>query len=423
MAPKTPSDLVTANPIDLGRYEILYKDLHSHPELSLQESRTANAAASFLRILKVFDIHTDIGGHGLAGVFENGLGKTVLLRADMDALPVLEKTGLDYASTQTMKDVADNIEKPVMHACGHDMHVACLLAAAEQLVQMRDTWSGTLIVLFQPNEERGAGAKAMLDGGLYDKVPVPDVVLGQHVMARRTGSVGTRVGTCMAASNSLRITIFGRGGHGSMPNRTIDPVIMAANVVNRLQTIVSREVDPSDMAVVTVGSLQAGSTENIISDVAEIKVNVRTIESKTRDHVLAAIRRIVTAECEASNAPKQPRFEETSSFPMTVNDQDVTQKLSKAFGDHFQSFDADQPRTNASEDFSLLGTSIDKPCCFWFFGGVDAQQWDEAEKNDRLQEDIPVNHSPFFAPTIQPTMKMGVDALSLAALTFLDVKT
>ncbi len=403
--------------IDLVPYEDLYKYLHSHPELSLQERATAATAAAHLRKLSAgFEIHTDIGGHGLAGVLRNGEGKTVLLRADMDALPVEEKTGLPYASKATMRD-SDGVVKPVMHACGHDMHVTCLLAAAEQLCRIKFAWSGTLIVLFQPNEERGAGAQAMIDDGLYTKIPVPDIVLGQHVMADRSGHVGSKIGTIMAAADSFKITLYGRGGHGSMPHRTIDPVVLAANVVLRLQTIVSREVNPSDMAVVTVGALQAGQTENIIPDKAELKVNVRTIDAKIRERVLDAVHRIVKAECEASGSPKEALIEPTSSFPLTVNAKAITTQLAASFADVF-SFDADTPRVNGSEDFTILGSAVSRPTSFWFFGGVDPDTWDEKEREGRLMEDIPVNHSPFFAPVVQPTLVTGVRALVTGAMTF-----
>lgn len=424
----TPSSLLADFPLDLGPYESLYKHIHEHPELSLQEKATAELVRSHLSKLpsSPFEIHSDIGDHGLAGVFRNNGGKgrgggvTVLLRADMDALPVEEKTGLEYASEVVMRDVADGMSKKVMHACGHDMHVTCLLAATERLVRMKDRWKGTLVVLFQPNEERGGGAQAMVDGGLYDRVPVPDVVLGQHVVPRRTGTLSSKVGLVMAGSDNLRIRLYGRGGHASMPHKTIDPVVMAASVVVRLQTIVSREVDPSDMAVVTVGSLQAGQTENIIADFADIKVNVRSISTETRDKILAAIRRIVKAESDASGAAREPEIAQTSRFPVSINDETVTKRLAASFGEHFgPDFDPAAPRMNFSEDFSILGTCRDRPCSFWFFGGTDANLWDDATRRGSVDQDIHINHSPFFAPVIQPTMQRGVDALTLAALTFL----
>lgn len=212
----TLSDLLAAAPIDVDRYEALYKHFHQNPELSNLEAQTAKTLADQLAQLQVFNVTTNIGGHGLVGVFENGPGNTVLLRADIDALPILEATGLPYASTVTMADI-EGVVRPVMHACGHDMHMTCLLAAAETLVKLRQEWSGTLVVLFQPAEERGTGAQAMVDDGLYGrhKIPVPDFLLGQHVMAMRAGSIGSKAGTIMAGADSLKVTLSGLGGHGS----------------------------------------------------------------------------------------------------------------------------------------------------------------------------------------------------------------
>ena len=406
---------------DLKKYEALYKHFHSHPELSLQERETASTIASHLESFKAgYELCTSIGGHGLVGVLKNNSGSTVLLRADMDGLPVLESTGLPYASRVTMKDVADGEEKPVMHACGHDMHITCLLAAAEHLAHIKHSWSGTLIVLFQPNEERAAGAPAMIDDGLYSKVPLPDYVLGQHVLPMRAGRVGNRKGVIMGAADSFKITVWGRGGHGSMPHRSVDPVVLAAHVVLRLQSIVSREVDPSEMAVVTVGSVQAGSTENVIADHAILRVNIRTTSSYTRERVLSSMRRIVKAECEASKSPKDPLIEPTTRFPLTVNDDNIASELASSFTEWFkEDFDSGQPPINGSEDVSILASSIGKPYNFWFFGGIDHELWDRAQKEGRLFEDVPANHSAFYAPTIQPTLRVGYEALCVAALTFL----
>jgi amidohydrolase len=298
--------LLQSHPLDLGEYEKLYKHFHANPELSLHEEKTAATVAKH-SCLKAYKVYTSIGGHGLAGVLSNGDGPTVLLRADMDALPVEEKTGLDYASKVITKD-DDGNTTPVAHACGHDMHVACLMAAAEWLSskEVKEQWNGTLVVLFQPNEERGKGASAMVDGGLYDKVPVPDVVLGQHVMPFRTGKVMAKAGTMIAAADSFKITVFGRGGHGSMPQLCIDPVLLAANIVVRLQGIVAREVDPQDAAVVTVGSLQAGHSENVIADQAILKVDIRTQKDETRAKVLKAVKRVVEKVCNVSYAIPVP---------------------------------------------------------------------------------------------------------------------
>ncbi|CAI7589269.1 unnamed protein product [Penicillium bialowiezense] len=410
----TLSNILRDGSLNLDPYEALYRHFHANPELSLREKETSEKIADHLSQLNAFDIHTRIGGYGLAGVLRNGPGKTILLRADIDALPVQELTSLPYASTKTMRD-ANDIERPVMHACGHDMHITCLLAAAETLVKIRDSWSGTLIVLFQPDEERGGGAQAMVDDGLYSKVPKPDYAFGQHVMRLRAGSVGMKPGTIMAAADSLKITVFGRGGHGSLPHQTVDPAVLAAHIVVRLQTIVSREIDPSDLAVVTVGSLQAGTVENIISDRAHIGLDYRTLKLETRDKIIAAIERIVEAECMASGSPKPPIFTPTRRFWPIVNDDQVASELITSFGGHFGDFDGDTPTVNVSEDFCKLAEDI--PSCFWFIGGIDTELWDRAQADSNVE--IPGNHSALFAPEIKPTMRSGVDALCLAALTFL----
>ena len=369
------SDLVVKNRPDLANYEELYKHFHANPELSNQEHETAAAIAAHLKhkISGDFDIRTGIGGTGLAALLWNGDGPTILLRADFDALPVLERTGLAYASKKRMKD-ADSIEKPVMHACGHDMHITSLLAAAETLYKCKDNWSGTLLLAFQPAEERGTGAQAMVDDGMYDpkrhNVPIPDIALGAHVMPFRAGVIGTRKGLVATAADSMRITLHGRGGHASMPDRLIDPVVMAASTIMKLQTIVSRECDPWDSAVVTVASVQAGDAENVVVDDARIAVDVRTIDPKTREKVKASIHRIVTAECVASNAVKEPTFEVTRNFPLTVNDEQVTAKLGDSFREHFkgsddQTYTSEIPKLGGSEDFSILATAVGRPYSFF----------------------------------------------------------
>jgi amidohydrolase len=296
--------------------------------------------------------------------------------------------------------------------------MTCLLAAAETLVKLRESWRGTLIVLFQPAEERGSGAKAMVDDGLYEKIPIPDFVLGQHVMAMRAGSVGFRTGTIMAGADSLRITLFGNGGHGSQPHRTVDPAVLAAHVVVRLQSVVSREVYYNDVAVLTVGSIQVGKTENIIADHATIGVDIRSVSLETRAMLLSSIKRVVKAECEASGTIKEPLIEVTRNLPKTVNDEAMANRLEECFSEHFKgSFDSDIPVTTIAEDFSILGTSQGVPCAFWHWGGVDQELWDEKSRQGSLQ-DVPMNHSSGFAPAIHPTMRTGIDTLCVAALTF-----
>lgn len=308
-------------------------------------------------------------------------------------------------------------------ACGHDFHVTSLLAAAESALKARDTWSGTIVFLFQPAEERGTGAFAMVNDGLYDTnkhaCPIPDMVLGQHVMPYRAGSVETKAGTMMSSADSFKVTIFGSGGHGSQPHRTIDPVVIASYIVVRLQTICSREVPPDQTAVVTVGSIQAGDTENIIAAEAVLKIDIRSVTEEWRQRILESVKRIVKAECEAGRCPKEPVFERTRTFPVTQNDKEINDALEKSFSSWFKENHKSTPSAHlASEDVSILASSVNKPCCFWFFGGIDAKEWDKREKDGTLNE-IPVNHSPYFAPVLQPTLKTGVEALSVAILTFL----
>ncbi|EME38848.1 hypothetical protein DOTSEDRAFT_180770 [Dothistroma septosporum NZE10] len=431
------SEITNKHRPDLAPYEELFKYFHANPELSNQEKETAAYICKNLyeNISSDFDIRPNIGGHGIAALLYNGDGPTILLRADFDALPVEERTGLPYASKKWMKD-ADGIEKPVMHACGHDMHITCLLAAAQTLVNSKEHWSGTLLLAFQPAEERGTGAQAMIDDGMYDpkrhNVPIPDICIGGHVIPWRAGVLGTKRGLMATSADSMRVTLHGRGGHASMPNKLIDPVVMAASTIMKLQTIVSREVDPADHAVVTVASVQAGDAENIVVDDARLAVDFRTTNQRTRDKTMESVKRIINAEAMGSNAVKQPTITLTRSFPLTINDNAVTEALEKSFSSHFEahperaqdgsSYDHDCPKLAGSEDFSILGTAVNRPTSFFMYGGTSHELWDKAEKEGRLDEDIPVNHSGLFAPVIQPTMRVGVDAYVLAALTWLGRK-
>lgn len=423
------SAIVSEHRPDLAPLQELYKHYHANPELSNQESETAASIAAQLReISSDIEVKTQIGGHGLAGILRNGNdgGPTVLLRADFDALPVLERTGLSYASTKRMKD-ADGVEKPVMHACGHDMHITCLLGAVKLLVSAREAWSGTVVFAFQPAEERGTGAQAMVDDGMYDSkrhaVPIPDVALGAHVSPFRAGVIGTRRGLIATSADSMRVTLHGRGAHASMPGRAIDPIVMAASTIMKLQTIVSREVDPTDSAVVTVASIHAGDAENVIPDDAKLSIDTRSITQKTRDRVLSRIKAIVHAESAMAMAVKEPTIEMTRSFPLTINDVDTTAKLEETFAEHFgedeQHYDRDVPKFAASEDFSILASAVGKPYCFFMYGGTDEQKWDRANAEGVLEQDIPSNHSGLFAPVIMPTLQVGLDGYAVGALTFL----
>src|SRR4051812_48876911 len=308
--------------------EDLYRDVHAHPELSMQEQRTGDQAAGHLAHAG-YEVTTGVGGTGVVGLLANGAGPTVMLRADMDALPVKEATGLPYASTTTATD-PDGNEVPVMHACGHDMHVAWLAGVTALLASARDAWQGTVLAVFQPAEETAQGAQAMIDDGLFDRFPKPEVILGQHVMPAPAGAIGIRPGTTQAAADSLEVRLFGRGAHGSMPESSVDPVVMAAATVLRLQTIVSREVAASQAAVVTIGALQAGTKDNVIPDDALLKVNVRSFDERVRRRVLDSIERIVSAEAAASGAPKPPQITTTEHYPLTMNDPAATARVAAA---------------------------------------------------------------------------------------------
>lgn len=398
--------------------EALYTDLHQHPELSFQETRTAGIAAGHLRDLGL-EVHEGIGVTGVVGILRNGDGPVVWARADMDALPVAEETGLAYASTATGIDPAGNTV-PVMHACGHDMHVTAMIGAVEKLVAEKADWSGTVVVLIQPAEEYGAGSRAMLDAGLRDLVPHPDIVLGQHVTPLPAGTIGVRPGTQMAASDGLTVVLHGRGGHGSRPHSTIDPVVMAAATVMRLQTITSREVDPRDVAVVTVGSIHAGLKNNIIPAEAKLELSLRYPNDELRDKVLASVERIVRAEAAASGAEREPEIRTDHTLPPTINDVDatarVTSALQRALG---ETSVIDPGMFTGSEDVSWFARDTGAPLVFWFWGGIDAAKFAASAAAGTLDKDIPTNHSPFFAPEIHPTIEVGVTALSAAAREFL----
>ncbi|WP_447987177.1 amidohydrolase [Nitrospira sp. Nam74] len=396
--------------------ESVYKDLHAHPELSMQETRTAGIAADRLRAAG-YEVTTGVGKTGVVGVLRNGNGPTVMLRADMDALPVEEATGLPYASKATADREGKTV--PVAHMCGHDMHVTWLAGATQLLAESRSTWRGTLMAVFQPGEETAEGAQAMIDDGLFKRFPKPDVVLGQHVMVGPSGTVAGRAGAITSAADSLQIRLFGRGAHGSMPQASIDPVVMAAATVMRLQTVVSREVAAAEAAVVTVGALQVGTKENVIPDEAIIKLNVRTFDAGVRTRVLGAIERIVNAEAAASGAPRKPEITTLDHYPLNVNDRDASKRVVDAFRGHFG---AERVRETgpapASEDFGSFGSEWHSPSVFWFVGGTDPNIYAKAKEANRLNE-LPVNHSPKFAPVIHPTLRTGVEALVVATRAWL----
>ncbi|MCE4945157.1 MULTISPECIES: amidohydrolase [Streptomyces] len=406
--PSSPASVLEPLDARLADLVALYEDLHRHPELAYEETRTAAEAARRLTAYG-YDVTTGIGVTGVTGVLRNGPGPVVLLRADMDALPVSENSDVPYASTVPGR----------MHACGHDVHVTCLLGAADLLAAGRDRWSGTLVVLFQPAEEAGSGARAMLDDGLYSKqlVPVPDVVLAQHVAPFGAGLIAYCPGACMAAADSLEITFHGTGGHGSRPETTVDPILMAAAFVQRVQSVVAREIAAKEQAVVTVGSFHAGDTANVIPDRAVVRLSVRSFDANVRTAVLAAVERIARAEAAASGASEEPETTMLDSFPVTVNDDAVLAAVNADFTRHFgdQRVFAFDPATG-SEDAGLLATAAEAPLYYWWLGGWDPDVFRTALAAGRLAQDIPSNHSPRFVPVTRPTLSTGVQALTVAAL-------
>ena len=401
----------------LPELEEIYKDIHRNPELSMHEFRTAKIASDYLTKYQ-FEVSTGIGITGVVGIMKNREGPTVMLRADMDALPIAEATGLPYSSTKVARD-EEGIEVGVSHVCGHDLHVTWLMGAARLFSEHRDQWKGTLMTVFQPGEEIGRGAQSMIDDGMMDRFPKPDIILGQHVMVGESGTVRYRSGAILSAGNSLKVKLFGRGAHGSQPQTSIDPVIMAAATTMRLQTIVSREIAPIENAVLTIGALQAGTKENIIPDDATIKLNIRTFDDGVRDHILSAVKRICCAECAASNAPKNPEFTTIDSYPITENDAVATTRVAEAFSAQFGDKSFESQPASASEDFSIFGRNWKVPYVFWFVGGTDPKTYLEAKRNNQLNS-IPSNHSPKFAPVVSPTLKTGLQAMMTAAAAWLN---
>lgn len=403
----------------LARLAELYRDLHAHPELSFEEHRTAGIVTGALLALG-YEVTEGVGGTGVVGVLDRGPGPVVMLRADMDALPVTEQTGLAYASTSTVE--RDGRSTGVMHACGHDLHTTALLGAAGALA--RDVgWAGRVVLVFQPAEERGAGARAMIDDGLIERFGRPVVVLGQHVAPLPAGVIGLRSGPSFAASDALKITVHGRGGHGSRPETTVDPIVLAAAIVTRLQTVVAREVAVTDMAVVTVGSFHAGEAANIIPDRAELALSIRSFDPTVRSRVLEAVARIANGEAAAAGAEQEPEIEFVHSFPAVVNDADAVAATRLSFESALGPVMLVDPgAVTGSEDVGLLAEAAGAPLVYWLLGGADPAAFAGANgiaEIARVVASLPSNHSPLFAPVIDPTLRIGVGALHAAAVGWL----
>lgn len=373
-----------------------YKDFHRNPELSSAEFRTIERIRTELKNMDI-DALADVTDTGVVAIIENGPGPVVALRGDIDALPVTEQTGLDYAS---------EIDG-VMHACGHDVHITTLLSTVDAFASHRDAWSGTLVAVFQPAEETASGARAMVEADIASVIPKPDVYLGQHVMASKAGVISMPKDAVMSTMESIRVRVFGAGSHGSMPHLGVDPIVLAAHIITRLQTVVAREISPFEFGVVTVGAVNAGTKSNIIPESAELLINTRAMSVETQLQIRTAIERIIRHECEAAGSPQEPTFEYYDRAPLTFNDADargvVAAAFTESFGDEYEVV----PPSTASEDFSVIPDALGVPYVFWFVGGFENP------------DTAPGNHSPFFAPAIQPTLDRSLEAFVVAASAWL----
>lgn len=395
----------------------LYQRLHANPELSFHEEKTSKRMAEETRKLG-FEVTERIGGWGVVAVLKNGPGKTILVRTDLDALPVRELTGLPFASKVKTKDEQGN-DVSVMHACGHDMHMTCWLGTARALVAMKDQWKGTLVFIGQPAEERSGGAAPMIKDGLFEKFPKPDLCLALHCGSElAAGMIGITPGGATASVDNIDIIVHGIGGHGAQPQATKDPVVIAAQLVIALQTIASRETHPLDAVVITVGSIHGGTKHNIIGDRVDLQLTVRTTSEETRYKVLEAIKRIARGVGITAGLPEDllPEVKTNDLYtPVLMNDGTLVQKLTALFEAYFGKDKVKTTKpTMGGEDFSRYGMTADKiPICMFWLGATSAEKVKEAEKNN---EPLPSLHSPFFRPDAEPAMATGVKAMTLAVL-------
>lgn len=397
-------DLATQVDGLLPQLRELYVDLHQSPELSLHETNTASKMAAGLRKLG-FEVTEHVGGTGVIGVMKNGAGPTVVIRTELDALPVQEQTGLSYASKVHTKN-AEGMDVSVMHACGHDLHMASWMGSATMLSRDKSRWHGTLIMLGQPAEEIGAGAKAMIQDGLFTRFPKPDYVIAVHDDSfMPAGEVDVTPGPILAGANSVTITIFGRGGHGAAPQTTVDPIVIAARTVLSLQTIVSREINPLDPAVVTVGAIHGGTKHNIIPDQVQLLLTVRSFKPEVQKHLLASIARIAKDEAAAAGAPQEPKVEVSEGLSATVNDPHLAERLLRVLQPVLGKQNlADDQRRMVSEDFSEFGNA-GIPSVLMFVGAVKPEKLAAAQ---RTGETLPSLHSSKWAPDLEPTMRTAI---------------
>jgi hippurate hydrolase len=420
----TPAVVAQKLAADYPSLLALYSDLHAHPELSLMEEKTAAKLAAELRAVG-FEVTEKFGGHGIVGVLKNGPGPTLLVRADLDGLSLLEETGVPYASTTRVTDLTGK-EVPTMHACGHDLHMTIFTGTARQLAAHRDRWSGTLVFVGQPAEERGIGARAMLKAGLYQKFPKPDFALAVHDSATLpAGTIGILEGFNWANVDTAEITVRGAGGHGAYPHATKDPIVLAARIVTTLQTIVSRETRPLDPAVVTVGSIHGGTKSNIIPDEVKLSLTLRSYSETVRRHTIDAVKRICRGEAIAAGLAedRMPIVEilEGEFTPASYNDPALTRRVRNVLtpwlgAERVVGIDPEM----GGEDFGQFGRTAEKvPICMFRVGAVDPVKFAESQ---RTGAPLPSLHSSKFAPLPEPAIKTGVTALTAAALDLLAKK-
>jgi amidohydrolase len=411
---------------DTGDYtylERLYEHLHAHPELSFYEAETSSRMAAELRQAD-FKVTENVGGYGVVGLLENGPGPTLLVRADMDALPVVEETGKPYASTVTTSD-EDGNTVGVMHACGHDVHMTVWVGAARRLAELKAQWKGTLVFIAQPAEERGGGAKAMLDDGLYERFPLPDYAIALHVSADLpAGKVGIRSKYTLANVDMMDITVFGEGGHGAYPHTTVDPIVLAARIVLALQTIVSREISPLEPAVVTVGAIHGGAKGNVIPNEVQLKLTMRSYSDEVRAAIIEKIERICRGEAIAAGLPesKYPKTKLRNEFtPSAYNDPALTARVQEVFTRTLGPEQvAEVEPSMAGEDFSRYGRTEHKvPICIFWLGAVNPADYAAAQRGEIS---LPSLHNSKFAPLPEPTIRTGVTAMTAAALELLNEK-
>lgn len=408
---------------DYPYLEKLYLYLHQNPELSFYETNTAKRMADELRGLG-FVVTENIGGNGVVGVLKNGEGPTVMVRTDMDALPIIEETNLPYASKVTAKDEVGK-EVGVMHACGHDTHMTSWVGAARNLSKLKSQWRGTIVFIGQPAEERNGGAKNMLEAGLYKKFPKPDYVVALHAAPNvPAGKIGVKAEYSFAFTDFMDITVYGRGGHGAYPHTTLDPVVLASKIVLALQTVVSREISPLEPAVVTIGSIHGGTKGNVIPNEVKLELTMRCYDDKVRDQIIAKIKRICIGEAMAAGIPEDmlPKMELKNEYcPSVYNDPDLTNRLKGVFQKTIGANNVmDVPPTMAGEDFSYFGRTDEKiPTCIFWLGAVDP---DLLAKAERGEAPMPSLHNSKFAPVPEPTLKTGTIAMTAAVLDLLAKK-